>query len=1363
MEYYVAESDRPLDRCLRDVAECDLYIGVFAWRYGYIPPGQEKSITELEYRTAAANGKPTLVFILKETASWPRTLMDRDSRRIESLREELCRDLMCSFFSTPQELAALVAAAVHNQLRAQGASVPGGGHLQPDVMTTYYQRITQQYGRLDLETLTPSQYEDQLRIELNSIFVEPDVRQDLPVLDLPKDLQKWLAAQENLDDRDLPEGLDAEELDRLRNAYQQRPRRRIFDLLGGSAPQRVVLLGDPGAGKSTLVRYLALSLADPPISLPRTLFKGYIPILIELKSYEAARRERQCTTLLEFSDLLFRSEGLGLPEGPLQQYLSDDGRAVVLFDGLDEIFDPAHRAAVTRQIAAFAARYPKVTVVVTSRIIGYSRNTLADAGFVHVTLQDLEIGQIADFLSGWYALALHDRPADAAQRKDRLLTAIEDSRSIGEMAGNPLLLTILAIIGRHQELPRDRWKVYDYAATVLVERWEVNRHLHDERLPIGFVSEDDKKELLRRVALRMQTGTSHDGGNYLTAEELRQEFEGYLQARFRRDPADAAMIAQAMIRQFRERNFILSRYGGELYGFVHRAFLEFFCAEAFRWQFEKDRIIDLEYLKLEVFGRHWSDASWREVLRLIAGTMRERWIGQIVTFLVDEINMPWPWQFKDTQPWNVALAAQCLAERRMVPELDHAYRRVLVRIIQLLEHGILDEDVPSYTLLRTEIIPAVAAVGPAWPGREIYFQWYMARGARLVWAPISELAARIAASLFRDESKLLGVFLDSIDAIDDSRLTDGILDLIGHFESADPEVRALALDRATHDDNTAVRAAALLALGGAPAGPEIRALLVDRAAHDHNWAVRAAALQALGGALADPEVRALALDRAAHDDSGAVREVALQALGGAQADPEVRALLVDRAAHDDSGAVRAAALRALGGAQADPEVRALLVDRAAHDDSGAVREVALQALGGAQADPEIRALLVDRAAHDDSGAVRAAALRALGGPQADPEIRALLVDRAAHDDSWAVRQVALLALGGAQADPEIRALLMDRAAHDDSWAVREAALLALGGAPADPEIRALLMDRAAHDDDEDVRQAALQALSGAQAEPEVRALLMDRAAHDDDEDVRQAALQALSGAQADPEVRALLMDRAAHDDNEDVREVALQALSGAQADPEIGALALDRAAHDDSGAVRQAALQALSGAQADPEVRALLVDRAAHDDNEDVRQAALQALSGALADPEVRALLVDRAAHDDNEAVRQAALQALGGAPADPEVRALALDRAHHDDEDVRAAALRALSGALADPEVRALLVDRAAHDDNEAVRQAALQALSGAQADPEIRALALDRAHHDDSNWIRQLAVRIASCSAEFAPDSLPIIESGNGILWAR
>ncbi len=48
----MATDQRPLDKCLSDVAECDIYVGILAWRYGYIPPSQERSITALEYRQA---------------------------------------------------------------------------------------------------------------------------------------------------------------------------------------------------------------------------------------------------------------------------------------------------------------------------------------------------------------------------------------------------------------------------------------------------------------------------------------------------------------------------------------------------------------------------------------------------------------------------------------------------------------------------------------------------------------------------------------------------------------------------------------------------------------------------------------------------------------------------------------------------------------------------------------------------------------------------------------------------------------------------------------------------------------------------------------------------------------------------------------------------------------------------------------------------------------------------------------------------------------------------------------------------------------------------------------------------------------
>ncbi len=57
MEDYTATARPPKEKCLADVQACDAYVGIFAWRYGFISPDEAKAITELEYREALDNGK----------------------------------------------------------------------------------------------------------------------------------------------------------------------------------------------------------------------------------------------------------------------------------------------------------------------------------------------------------------------------------------------------------------------------------------------------------------------------------------------------------------------------------------------------------------------------------------------------------------------------------------------------------------------------------------------------------------------------------------------------------------------------------------------------------------------------------------------------------------------------------------------------------------------------------------------------------------------------------------------------------------------------------------------------------------------------------------------------------------------------------------------------------------------------------------------------------------------------------------------------------------------------------------------------------------------------------------------------------
>lgn len=133
MEDYVAADQRPLAQCLADVGRCDGYIGIVAWRRGFVPDQgnpEGKSITELEYARASERNLPRLVFMLSPAAPWPSEAKDRSGdeepghRSIESFRAQLAKDHVVSFFETPHQLALLVSIAIRKWEIESGYTTP---------------------------------------------------------------------------------------------------------------------------------------------------------------------------------------------------------------------------------------------------------------------------------------------------------------------------------------------------------------------------------------------------------------------------------------------------------------------------------------------------------------------------------------------------------------------------------------------------------------------------------------------------------------------------------------------------------------------------------------------------------------------------------------------------------------------------------------------------------------------------------------------------------------------------------------------------------------------------------------------------------------------------------------------------------------------------------------------------------------------------------------------------------------------------------------------------------------------------------------------------------------------------------------
>ena len=166
MEYYTAENKRPVEKCLADVAACDVYVGIFAWRYGWIPKTKNPkkiSITEMEYRQAVKSKKDCLIFLLNSDALWSPKFIDKHRKQIERLRLGLEKTHTVASFSSKDDIGASLAVAVHNWENSR-SGISLGRTIPKLDFKSYYDAIRKRYQRLDLDALTPPEKEEYLQL-----------------------------------------------------------------------------------------------------------------------------------------------------------------------------------------------------------------------------------------------------------------------------------------------------------------------------------------------------------------------------------------------------------------------------------------------------------------------------------------------------------------------------------------------------------------------------------------------------------------------------------------------------------------------------------------------------------------------------------------------------------------------------------------------------------------------------------------------------------------------------------------------------------------------------------------------------------------------------------------------------------------------------------------------------------------------------------------------------------------------------------------------------------------------------------------------------------------------------------------------
>jgi predicted NACHT family NTPase/HEAT repeat protein len=1046
--------------------------------------------------------------------------------------------------------------------------------IWPDFdLDNYAERIKTRYQVLDLSVLTPPTPDNRKAALLKAVFIPQWVKKPRPRQELPQKIWYQLHDLGEYHEGEWPKGLNPKYIELLKQTWAQDKPESVLAAVSKPANQRLVILGDPGSGKSTLARYLLLSLLEEShrqgFENPGDLhwmdtLSGHLPLLVELREYTGNVAAQPGEDFLDYFQYLGKSYTRKLKKLKAQLKTRP---SLLIFDGLDEVFNPAERDKITQKIIGFAGKYPKARVIVTSRTIGYQGQGFQAANFNEYILQDLAHEQIKTFARGWFSY--QNQPKKADFHYNKLQKALQESQAMQQLAGNPLLLTMIAIIVKPQKLPRERSKLYEQAAKVLCHSWDMTKKTLSLTDMHADFKVDDKLALLRRIAWRIQAAPQELAGHFITEVDLQAEIESYLETRWQLSTVETGRLSHTLIEQLRQRNLILCLYQAQVYGFVHQTFLKYFCAAEIVCRFEKQQTLSFKQLKMEIFLAHYQDETWHEVLRLICGMVEPRFAGQLISAIVPKRKEA----FKKTA--ELVLAVQCLAEVVDINQIAAVAQQVLESLCGWFEQTDIDGNNADKMEQQFEenALPAIESIGKTWPGRETFLAWLSepkkrtskeSGFGRLVAAfcsddeetkealiTLSNTKSRMA---FEALARCFGPQEDILRLLQRRALNDSInrfrrdaIDALAkHYKDA-PNTRILLEQLAQNGPLKDVRSAAVLALAKHyPDTPDILPRLRQIAQKDASESVRRSALWALVKHDTDaPDTPTLLRQFARNDSDESVRSFAVSALAEHYTSaPETLTLLRRIAQNDQHEEVRGAAIKGLLEHDTDaPGTLPLLRQIAQNDPRKNIRCAVIEALVKYYIDaPDTPTLLGQIAQNEPHRLVRRAAVSTLVKHYVDaPDTLPLLRQIAQNDQDKTVRRAAIEVLVNIDA-PDTPTLLGPLAQNDQHKAVRRKAVHALVRHYIDaPDTLTLLGPLAQNAPDEETRHTAVGSLAKHYANaPDTLPLLRLIAQKDPSEYVRRTAIYGLAHLHNvnAPEIQKLLR-QFIRDRNPSIRRAAI--------------------------------------------------------------------------------------------------------------------------------------------------------------------------------------------------------------------------------
>ncbi|MBP0036553.1 MAG: HEAT repeat domain-containing protein [Roseofilum sp. SID1] len=937
----------------------------------------------------------------------------------------------------------------------------------------YLERLAHRFDNIKFGGIAVAGQEIEKSEKLAQIFVMPEVREERKSsLDRELSVEQRAREIENFNFESGSERSRQAELLQEQRYFAQLENRfgQAFlaqKLLNQSQSKKFVLLGAPGLGKSTLMSYFAVMLAqNQPERLELSTEKDWLPILIPIRDLVARQPQ---VSILEYVRQ-FAEESLSvhpLPTGFFEHWLLD-GRALILLDGLDEVTEESKRYEVVRKIEAFLGQFKHNIAIITSRPAGYKRDFFRTDEFPHYQLQSFDDDKIQEFIDRWYDSRFEDQ-AEAERRKESLSKALNENDRIKLLAKNPLLLTIIALIHRYQALlPKDRYKLYDKAVETLLTSWDANREISSHK-DLKYLDLDDLRRLMERLAYWIHNhGSTGDaeGGTLIDCEELIEQLSREIKTLKAVQLYQAREEAERFVRLIRERTGLLNEQGTDCYAFVHKTFQEYLCAQEIDYQADNEG--DFELI-LDEISNHLHDSHWEEVLLLLIAQQKPKKAAKAITAILDQNS-----EYEFCLHQDLIFAGRCLAENPK--DLQVANRD--------LAQGILERLVDLEVCQKEQIGDRVSGQvrQTLCSLHETDFQAQTLQLLKDKGEQIDEWRLWAYQIALGDKEAVINLLLKRLqDENEDSQVRCSAIWALIEVGNSSVQVVDILLELLLQDKDSDVRSSAADFLGNLrdSSGKVVDALL-ESLERDNSW-VRCSAIDALGNL---------------EDSSGKVVNTLLESLK-----------------HDDSEVRRSAIDALVNLGDLSKEVVNAILRQLKDNDSG-VRKSAVDTLDmlnfGEISGEVVNALL--KCLQDEDFEVRYSAINVLSNLEDISKVVNVLLRQLKHDDSW-VRESAVDALGclGDSSEEVVNALLKCLHDPDSDSELRKStvdALLHLRDS-SQKVVNAFL--KCLQDPDSNVRKSAVNALGWLRnsSEEVVNALLGQLEDDDSNSEVRKYAVFAL--------------------------------------------------------------------------------------------------------------------------------------------------------------------------------------------------------------------------------------------------------------